>query len=67
MLDDIEISELIPHIIIYVIVTIMMWFVFGYWAKTTEAIRINIFTRILFQIVLIPLAYVITEHYRNKG
>jgi len=67
MFDDIlEMEGLIPTAIIYVLVTIMMWYIFGYWARTTETVRMSWITRIMFQIILIPLCYVIVNYYKNK-
>ena len=58
--DILELEGLIPTIVLYVVVGIMMWYLlmkkpFFDWA-----------TKIGFYIVLLPITYVIVNHYRNK-
>jgi len=64
--DILEMEGIIPTAIIYVLITIMMWYIFGYWAKTTESVRVGWITRIGFQIILAPLCYFIVNYYKNK-
>ena len=62
--DILELEGIVPTAIIYVVVSIMMWYIFGYW--NTSGMSIGWIERIMFQIVLIPLCYIIVNYYKNK-
>lgn len=62
--DILELEGIIPTAITYVAVTIMMWFVFNYWESSE--MPLGWIKRIMFQIILLPLTYVIINFYKNK-
>jgi len=64
MFEDLELGELTPVIIIYIVVTIMMWYIFGYWEN--QGLELGWIKKIGFQIILAPLCYFIVNYYKNK-
>lgn len=64
MFEDLELEGIAPTIIVYIVVAIMMWYIFGYWEN--QGLTIGWIKKIIFMIVLAPLSYFIVNYYKNK-
>ena len=62
---EIPLETLIPTIVIYVIVSVMMWFLLLH--KSDGTLMYGWLGTIMFYVVLAPISYFIITHYQNKG